>query len=44
MRSDENNDVFINFMHLSDTGLFSWPVSIHKNNCWAVFPLNVKKV
>ena len=36
-RSDENNDVFINFMQRSSTGLLSWPAAVHKNACWVPF-------
>ena len=33
-RSDENDDVFMNFMQHSKTGLLSWPASVRKNACW----------
>ena len=36
-RSDENDDVFINFMQHSKTGLLSWPASVRKNACWVPF-------
>ena len=35
-RSDENCDVYVNFMHKTDGGLLSWP-GVRKDTCWVPF-------
>lgn len=36
-RSDENCDVFVNFMTWSKARLLSWPASVRQNVCWVPF-------
>ena len=35
--SDEHNDVLVDFMRRSATGLFPWPAHTRKDRCWVPF-------